>query len=233
MVLPTGVVPTISAPVSDVPTNPTRAESVPTNSTRVQSIPTNPTRNNVPVELLTEVVSTYQQEGNPFSLCYSMANVLVHAEYLEEGHKMYLQAPRLAEYQPEEQIGQLSHAMQTIIPVIASPTIYNQRLSTGNRKKRLITWEELFKTLTPHPTVIIPGDPEHAFCIVDDLIFDSTTPRAMKLCMDSVRWLCRGQEPTIQCVYRFETKYSAPGTSKKFKTKGVYKHNLTLHWSHE
>ena len=55
-----------------------------------------------------------------------------------------------------------------------------------------MTWEVLFADLTPYPTIVIPiqadGTVRHAFCVVDNLIFDSLTPFALKLKRESVLW---------------------------------------------
>jgi hypothetical protein len=186
-----------------------------------------------PIELVTDVVSTYRQEVRNFSLCYPMANALVYAGYPIQAYEIYKEADRVASSGSEQQIGKLTQAMQAIIPVIASPTIFILRITTNNRKKRRLTWDLLFNERSQYPTIIILGEHEYAFCVVDDLIFDSITSRALRLCMESVRWLCGGQEPSIKSAYRYGTKYSSPGTPKKHRTKGVYKHTPRENWNHD
>ena len=192
-------------------------------------------RVNAPIELVTDVVSMYQQEERSFSLCYPMANALDYAEYSTQAVEILLEADRVASSGSEHQIGKLTQAMQAIIPVIASPTIFNNRLTTSNRSmKRKLKWSDLFQERSEYPTIVIVGDYEHAFCVVDDLIFDSMSARALRLCMESVRWLCGGQEePTIKSAYRYETKYSPPGIPKKHRTKGVYMHKPRNNWNHD
>jgi hypothetical protein len=190
-----------------------------------------------PVQLCTKQVSPYQQVNQPFCLCYSMANALFYTDYKEAAELMYSAAERLSKNHFEGQIGELISLMQNILPVIGSPTVYGQRLTTQNRKKRSLSWDQLFGERSPFPTLVIPQLPngkfDHAFCVVDDLIFDSTTPRALKLCMDSVKWLFKEQEPTIYRAYRFNTKYSPPGLPKKYKTKGGYKHQSKENWQRD
>ena len=51
--------------------------------------------------------------------------------------------------------------------------------------------------MTEFPTVVVPqgrdGSVNHAVCIVDDLVFDSTQPKALKLCRETLDWVCGGQ----------------------------------------
>jgi hypothetical protein len=72
------------------------------------------------------------------------------------------------------------------------------------------------------------ADTPHAFCVVDDLIFDSSTPYALKLTMDSVNWITRGEGEGIYQAYRFNMKYSPPNC----KIDGEYKHVLKTNWDH-
>ena len=50
------------------------------------------------------------------------------------------------------------------------------------------------KNKTIYPTLVIPsgndGSTGHAVCVVDDLIFDSTQENALKLCRESLDWIC-------------------------------------------
>ena len=47
---------------------------------------------------------------------------------------------------------------------------------------------------TEHPTIVIPlgndGKVSHTFCVIDDLIFDSTQKFALQLCQKSINWIC-------------------------------------------
>ena len=71
--------------------------------------------------------------------------------------------------------------------------------------------EDLLTNLTIFPTMVIPmgGDKSvgHAVCVVDDLIFDSTQKFALKLCKDSLDWIC-GEDgcKEIYSAIRFHQK---------------------------
>ena len=96
--------------------------------------------------------------------------------------------------------------------------------------KRKLSWRELFTDLTPYPTIVVPilpnGDTTHAFCVVDDLIIDASTPFALKLHMDSVNWIFKNEKVELHQAYRFCKKWSP----KNNPTEGEYEHTLTLHW---
>ena len=72
-----------------------------------------------------------------------------------------------------------------------------------------MSWVELIDNETIYPTLVIPigadGSINHAFCVVDDLIFDSTQTHALKLTMKSIEWICgeMGVADSPYAVYRF------------------------------
>ena len=57
-----------------------------------------------------------------------------------------------------------------------------------------LTIEDLIEDKMIYPTLVIPfrndGSTGHAICVVDDLIFDSTQENALKLCRESLDWIC-------------------------------------------
>jgi hypothetical protein len=97
-----------------------------------------------------------------------------------------------------------------------------------------MTWDTLFTDITPYPTIVVPvnkasGRMTHAFCVVDDLIFDASTPFALKLNMKSVNWIFDGEEVEIYKAFRYEQKVSPPGQ----KVEGKYERPVTYHWNLE
>ena len=61
-------------------------------------------------------------------------------------------------------------------------------------RRHTITIDSLIKDRSIFPTIVVPcGEnigAEHAFCVVDDLIFDSTQAFALILSKDSLDWIC-------------------------------------------
>ena len=107
--------------------------------------------------------------------------------------------------------------MEAHVPIIGIPQHFGHtfRTKSNNRKRKKttdMTINDLVNSKTEFPTVVIPmGDDKsvgHAVCVVDDLIFDSTQKTALKLCKDSLDWIC-GDEgcQEIYSALRFHQKY--------------------------
>jgi hypothetical protein len=81
----------------------------------------------------------------------------------------------------------LSHA-----PEIGGVTTYN--LHTRRKKVKRLSIDELIQHKTCFPIVIIPRGNDrsviHAVAVVDDLIFYATQPYALRLCKESLEWIC-------------------------------------------
>lgn len=190
-------------------------------------------RNNgsAPRHLCTDVKLLYEQHGNPFCLTYSLASALFHCGLKFPAYELARLAPDFAEMHTNKAISSLKELMANLVPVIGRPTMYGIR--TGrNKKKRTLTFENLFNTLTPYPTIVVPSTKDmkgtHAFCVVDDLIFDSITPFALKLQRESVEWIFNGAEAIIEYALRFDTKVSPRGV----RITETYNRTLTFHWDH-
>ena len=184
-----------------------------------------------PLELCTYETCLYQQHNNPYCIIYSFASAVRYCGFVEQAVWLHNSAPSFPTKDFDEQIAHLLSLTAPFLPLIGGATFYGRRTNRHDRKKRVLDWETLFSDLTIYPTIVIPilrenGQCTHAFCVVDDLIFDSTTPCALKLGMDSVRWLFRERETDIYEAYRFNVKVSP---SKKNKVKGKYEREMRLH----
>jgi hypothetical protein len=183
-----------------------------------------------PEHLLTSVPTLYQQFKKRYCLTHSLASALFYAKLDFAAELIASQGEVFSTKQFGDAIDELRSFMQNTAPCIGTPTIYGIRTKTHSRKKRTLEWEDLFTNLTRYPTLVIPvlpdGSTNHAFCVVDDLIFDSTVQYAMKLTWETVTWICRGYESKIYCALRFETKFSPKGV----KTEETYQHQLRYHW---
>lgn len=184
-----------------------------------------------PIHLCTDVKLLYQQHGNPFCFIYSLANALFYCKYNWQAIDLAGQAPRFAAMHSKQAISELKAYMANLLPVIGRPTLYGIR--TGrNKKKRTLTFDDLFTNLTPYPTLVVPFTTDvnstHAFCVIDDLIFDSITPFALKLQKESVDWIFNGADAKIDYALRFNMKVSPRGVA----IDDSYVHELTYHWDH-
>jgi hypothetical protein len=91
-------------------------------------------------------------------------------------------------------------------------------------KKLLI--QDLLENKMRFPTAVIPYGKDqlnnHAFVVVDDLIFDSTQTHGMKLCRESLNWIC-GEKGilSINIALRF---------NQSFGTKEILQHKEKTNW---
>ena len=146
-----------------------------------------------PLELLTDVTLKYvQKEQEPLCLYYSLASVLHYLGWrraAKDIRKLGLDSQHLP---GKNQIGTLLLHLQATVPQFGRPVKYNK--ATSSRGTRVLDLEDLMRTKTARPLVIIPlacdGQVSHAVCVIDDLLFDSTQKRAMKFVMDSLHWSC-------------------------------------------
>ena len=114
-------------------------------------------------------------------------------------------------------------------PIIGTPTSFNQKTRRLKRKREL-TLKELAQSRTPFPTLVIPlgkdGSVNHAFTVVNDLIFDSSIPYALKCKVESIGWLCNcGKTGAvgIHAAFRFENPNGVPKMNRHTVTNWVEK----------
>lgn len=185
-----------------------------------------------PDDLITSINTIYQQHNNPYCLTYSLASTLFYCGFKMEAQILAEQAPFFFQLDFDEAIMSLRNLMKNLVPIIGLPTLYGIRTKRHSRVKRTLTWEKLFSDLTPFPTIVIPmlpcGRTTHAFCVVDDLIFDSITPQALQLKKESIDWIFNGAPVELHLALRFNTKFSPPGS----KIRGKYKRPIITHWEH-
>jgi hypothetical protein len=183
-----------------------------------------------PAHLTTKVKTLYEQHNNPFCLSYSLASCLFYCGFRSAAEWLYAGAKELAQQKMTPQLKTIVEFMPNNAPTIGIATYYEKRPSGNHRSKRPMTWNDLFTDITPYPTLVIPvrsnGRMNHAFCVVDDLIFDASTPYALKLTMESVRWIFDDDDVEIFMALRFDTKISPPGMRLNAK----YKRKVTYHW---
>ena len=74
-----------------------------------------------------------------------------------------------------------------------------------------MTLAEITTVPSPYPTLVIPFGSDsslnHAICVVDDLIFNSTQSHALKCGMEVISWVCGSGSKGVCDVYealRFE-----------------------------
>ena len=184
-----------------------------------------------PERLNTSIKTIYQQHNNPYCLTYSLASALFYCGFKSEAQILAEQAPFFSQLHFDETINVLRMFMQNLVPIIGLPTLYGIRTKRHSRVKRTLTWDELYTCLTPYPTIIIPMTPDgttrHAFCVVDDLIFDSITPQALQLRRESIQWIFNDVDVLLHKALRFNMKISPKGSISL----GKYTRPVATHWN--
>ena len=185
-----------------------------------------------PEHLCTEVHTIYQQHSRYYCLSYSLASALFYCGFKDAASILSSQAKFLSKLQPDEAIKRLKEFMLNLAPEIGRPTILGIRTKSSNRQRRTLDIHLLTNDIHPHPTVVIPfledGTMFHAFCVVDDLIFDSITPYALKLQEESIQWIFNDSTVVHYTALRFNIKCSPPG----HKVQNRYRRQVCFHWNH-
>jgi ABC-type arginine transport system permease subunit len=87
-------------------------------------------------------------------------------------------------------------------PIIGRPIIYTH---PQKRKTKKMTLAEITTVPSPYPTLVIPFGSDsslnHAICVVDNLIFDSTQSHALKCGMEAISWVCASGSKGVCDVY--------------------------------
>lgn len=185
-----------------------------------------------PEHLTTSIATGYQQLEKSYCLTYSMASALLYLGFRYPAEWLADQACFFSSMDYTTSIAKFRSLMEICLPIIGQPTIYGKRTSRHNRLKRDLTWQQLLHDVTPYPTVVIPilpnGNATHAFCVVDDLIFDSITTFALKLNIDSVRWIFNDVDSRIFLALRFNKRCNPKGMKKKEE----YTRKVKYNWDH-
>ena len=112
----------------------------------------------------------------------------------------------------ESYIADIRHLMQKYCKPIGNCQIFNKQLRRG--KKRTIAANEILQKHDPFPMLVVlignDGSSNHAVTILDDLIFDSTQPYAIKKSRKSLDWLCGDDGFTkLGVAYLFNQKFAS------------------------
>jgi len=181
-----------------------------------------------PANIRTDTPVLYQQHNNPFCFTYSFASALFYCGFVEQAQILSSQATIFAKLHHDAAIKELLHFMLNLAPTIGRPTIYGRRVKSHGTFRRILSWDDVYTTPTPYPTLIIPvlshGRMSHAFTVVDNLIFDSISPHALKSCEESTKRIFNDEDVSIYEAFRFGTKCSPHGV----KVKGTYSRKMQL-----
>ena len=182
-----------------------------------------------PLRILSEISLKYPQGHKNLCLVKSLSSVLYYMGLVQESGELNLAAYKYEHLSIEEAYHTLQQDMRQYCPCIGIgmalvlPRSVGSR-STKRRRTTKLTLESLLEEKSAFPTVVIPRGTDmcvnHAICVVDDLVFDSTQPKALSLSRETFDWTC-GEDGCegIHLAVRFE---------RGFKTKTL-KRSVCLH----
>jgi len=168
-----------------------------------------------PSKLSTLVATKYQQGREEYCLVYSLISAIHYCGLDYSCDPIKVHAERISKMAQLGALQEICLLMRTFCPLIGKATKFNMRIK-GKKVRREITIEELVSSRCAYPTLVVPlgrdGSINHAFCVVDDLIFDSTCRNALKLTTESFNWICGRQGCAgIHRAIRFQGKEGVPG----------------------
>ena len=137
-------------------------------------------------------------------MTYSLASALFHLGLQGEAFKLVSKAVSFAGLRYFDILGNIKEHMQSISQVTEYPKDNRKK----KRRRAPLSWDDVLSGALPYPTAIIPVMPDGRvslpFCVIDDLIFHSISPFALKLHKDTLKWLFNNSETKIQKALRFK-----------------------------
>ena len=186
-----------------------------------------PTRNVNPASkmecnpnLLTRRGISFKQGKRDNCMVYALANGLAYCGFMEEGQKMLCHAKQAHKLPQELAFKLLCDVMEKNCPLVGRAIMFNT--PSYKKCKLWIGIEDLLSEKTPFPNLVVPlgndGSVNHACCVADDLIFDSTQPKAMKLLKESFDFICGpGGCSGVYKACWFQTKVGSAGVATEGK----------------
>ena len=164
-----------------------------------------------PAYLMTDISLQYTQDDKNQCLYKCIASALHYVGLKPAASFFSMSAPLAQSKAGHLAIKGVRQIMQTEAPVIGDCIRYNKKYKKG--KLNRISIDEILEIQTIFPTLVVPVGKDqsvnHAICIVDDLIFDSTQLTAFKLTKESLDWICGGEGvDSILEAYRFNRGYA-------------------------
>ena len=155
-----------------------------------------------PQQFRTKVQVAYPQGQNDRCLFLCVASALHYMGLEEEAAKLAALGSKAEHVSGSTGIDELRESMIVCAPIVGRPMLFN---TSKKKRKRPIHLKEIVTQLTPYPTLIIPLGADrsvnHAICVVDNLIFDSTQSFAMKCQVDAIGWICNCGKKGVADVF--------------------------------
>jgi hypothetical protein len=127
-------------------------------------------------------------------LPYAVASCLNYMGHVREAQRVAAAAPDLIYLPGDVVIRRLRTIMQEVLPEVGQCRIFNKRHGQRRKTNVVLTVNDLVRCKTPYLTLVSPegvdGSADHAVCVVDDIVFDARLSHALKLCDETLMWVC-------------------------------------------
>jgi hypothetical protein len=162
-----------------------------------------------------------------YCLHYAVASCLNYMGHVKEAQRVAATAPDLIYLPGDVVIGRLRTIMQEVLAELGQCRIFNKRHGQRRKKQVVLRVNDLIRCKTPYLTVVSPkgvdGLADHAVCVVDDIVFDARLSHALKLCDETLMWVCGPKGVSeLGSVHRF----CLPHGVKKRK----HEHEMRRNW---
>ena len=145
--------------------------------------------------LVKEIFMKYPQHDLDHCLTKGMASCLFYCGERDVAQTLSRLGRQFVHLTKHVAIQYLRTKMKEMLPCIGDVLILTGKAKPKKKgDKTGISIQQLIDDKTRFPTLVIPygkdGSNNHAIVIVDDLIFDSTQLYPLKLCRESLDWIC-------------------------------------------
>ena len=184
-----------------------------------------PGDSNSPRHLRSKIHTRYTQGENHHCLAYSLASALHYCGFTDAGRIVWDHAVLWSHLPIDDALLQVRKLVAVTAPSIGGATQFMKR--TARHRIRQLTIDQVVEQPTPYPWLIVPctadGVINHALCVVDDLVFDSITPRALRLCHETFAWIFNDQPITVHRAMRFDQNIT-PKKARETYTRAIALH---------
>lgn len=120
------------------------------------------------------------------------------------------------------------YSVNKIKQLVGNPTLYQwtsrDRVFAKNKSRRTMTIEQLCNNPVDCPAIVVlhqsDGSVDHAFSVIDNLIFDSRLEYAVRLCPEVIDNLCHPAKAVdIHAMLRFQPSRGWTGQNLKGRKK--------------
>jgi hypothetical protein len=166
-----------------------------------------------PSLIRTKVGVSFPQGNKEYCLTFSVASAMRYIGLRTEAEKVGAHAGRMNKYPGDLALSKVVELVRECAPQIGGYKTFNP--NTKKKVAQKLSLDDLVRHRTPCLTIVQPigndGSNDHIVTVVDDLVFDTRFPVALKLSRQAFQWICGKQGCwKLGRVYRFIESHNTP-----------------------